>query len=460
VIDTALPATDQFTVEGRLTGSGSSLSFQQARASAVRGGLNLRLSGGIDGLLGDRTLDVDLKASGTELGEIGPLVGAQWPELGPFDLSAKVAGSTKAISLSAVSAVVDKSDFKGQAQVAFSKRPKVTLRLASSVIDFTRLMKHFEENEKKTAPVVGHPGRLFSDAPLPFDLFAKVDADVSIKARNIQARDARLEFGHLSLKLEDGDFSIDRLEATYKNTKISGNLHIDRSAPPQVATRFLVQRFDLGAFLKETGRSDNVQAVVDIAAYGTSRGDSLHGLMAHLDGAFGAVMGKGYLTRYLDLLSVNLSQKVFSFWNWARRHREKARQIDCAVVQFDIDEGVATSKAFVFDSQLAVLTGEGTINLGSEQIDFLLVPDGKDPTLLSISPHLRVRGPLQDPRVSTDKLALLARGSWALSSLAIGPLGLLAPFVHLGAFNRHPCDVPSIGYIEDGTPPKEGKALP
>ncbi len=108
--------------------------------------------------------------------------------------------------------------------------------------------------------------------PLPFDVLKKMDADILLKARNIHAKDARIEFGHLTLKLEDGDFSIDKLEATYKETKISGNLQINAGAPSQVATHFLVQNFDLGSLLKETGVSDQVRAIIDIAAHGKSRG--------------------------------------------------------------------------------------------------------------------------------------------------------------------------------------------
>ena len=133
--------------------------------------------------------------------------------------------------------------------------------------------------------------------------------------------------------------SIDRLEATYKQTKISGNLNINPGAPPRVATNFLVQSFNLGDFLKETGKSDQVRAIVDIAAHGKASGDSVNSLMTHLDGAFGAVMGPGYLTKYLDLLSMDLSQKVIPIWG---RHK-KADEINCAVVQFDIKNGVATS---------------------------------------------------------------------------------------------------------------------
>ena len=266
------------------------------------------------------------------------------------------------------------------------------------------------------------------------------DADIVVKARNIHVRDAQLEFGHLFLILEDSSLSIDKLEATYKQTKISGNLHLDSGSPPQVATKFLVQNLDLGNLLKEAGVSDQVRAVVDIAAHGKSRGDSVQRLMANLDGSVGAVMGKGFLTKYLDLISVDLTKKARLFWG---RHK-KRDQIKCAVVQFDIKKGIATSRAFVFNTQIGLLTGEGEINLGTERVDFLLVPKPKDPGLLELSTKLRVSGSMLDAKVRPDHLALLEKGALALSSLAVGPIGLLAPFVHLGAHKKHPCDIQSI----------------
>ena len=210
-------------------------------------------------------------------------------------MSGKLAGSAKAISLNAFSAMLDKSDFNGLAKVEVLKRPKITVRLESSVIDFTTLMKSFEKDEKKPANKDKQQRRLFSDDPLPFEALKKVDADILAESQEISTLKMRaLNSVYMTLKLEDSDFSIDRLEATYRKTKISGNLHIDPGAPPQVATNFLVQSFNLGDFLKETGKSDQVRAIVDIAAHGKSTGDSVNSLMANLNGAFGAVMGPGY----------------------------------------------------------------------------------------------------------------------------------------------------------------------
>ena len=74
------------------------------------------------------------------------------------------------------------------------------------------------------------------------------------------------------------------------------------------------------------------------------------------------------------------------------------------------------------------------------------MPEPESPEL-SLSTNLRVSGTVMDPKVSPDNLSLFTKGLEELSELAIGPLGLLAPFVHLGAHKAHPCDVPSIGQL-------------
>ena len=445
IIGAKLPETDQFEIQGRLTGSTDVLALQAAKVSAGRGSLRLSLAGAVKDLLTFKGIDLQTRLSGKELADLGPFVGVALPELGPFDVKTQLTGSANTLAFNALAANIDKSDFKGLAKVTWHQKPAITLRLASSLVDFTALMKSFEKDAPTPADKAKQKQSLFSKDPLPFDVLQTVNADIVMKAENIQAKNARFKFGLLTLKLVDGSFRIDKLEGTYKDTKFSGHGHITHGTPTLIATKFIVQDFDLGSFLKETGVNDEVRSHVDIAADLESRGNSVQSLAAHLDGSIGAVMGQGYLTKYLNMLSVNLTQKVLSFWDWARRRPDQAEQINCAVVQFDIKEGVATSQAFVFDSQLAILTGQGEINLASEQIDFLLVPDAKDPSLLSLSTNLRVSGPLLDPEVRPDKTSLLTQGAWALSSLAIGPLGLLAPFVHLGAYKAHPCDVKGIG---------------
>jgi hypothetical protein len=142
------------------------------------------------------------------------------------------------------------------------------------------------------------------------------------------------------------------------------------------------------------------------------------------------------------MLSVDLSDKIFHFWG----RPKNADQIKCAVVQFDIESGVAASQAFVFNTRAGILSGNGNINLGTEQINFLLVPTPEHSDL-GFSTKLRVSGTIMDAKVSPDPLALLEKGALGLSSLVVGPLGLLAPFVRLGALKAHPCEIQSIGQL-------------
>lgn len=304
----------------------------------------------------------------------------------------------------------------------------------------------------------------FSDAAIKlegtvYDLFELKDVDVKVRTSGENL--AKLKLADNIRLPETSAFDITgHLRGSKKSfalSDVSGNLSVSdinlslsgsAGSSSQVSSSFLVQNFNLGDFLKETGKSDQVRANVDIAAYGKSRGDSVSSLMANLDGSIGAVMGEGYLTKYLDLLSVNLTQEVISFWG---RH-EKADQIQCAVVQFDIKKGIADSRAFVFDTQAGVLTGEGKINLGTEQINFLLVPKPEHPSL-SLSTKLRVSGTVMEPKVRPDTISILTEGAKLLSALAVGPIGLLAPFVHLGANNKHPCDIGSTEHLGVGITP-------
>ena len=281
---------------------------------------------------------------------------------------------------------------------------------------------------------------MFSQEPLPFDVLDTVDADISLRARNIKVRDAALEFGQLVLRIDDGRLHMDTLEATYRNARISANLGIRSGPPPLVSTRLLVQGFELGHFLSEINVTDEVEVKADIAADLGSLGYSANNLASNLDGVFAAVIGKGKMPHFLDLLAEDLSRRVISIWG---SHKE-AGNLNCGVVQFDIQQGVATSKAFLFDTRIGYLKGKGSINLATDQIDFLLSPHPKDASLFSLKTKLRISGSISDPRVRPDAKSLAIKGSKALSTLVLGPAGLLAPFVSLGARKEHSCDMQAL----------------
>jgi hypothetical protein len=434
VVKHTLPKTGPFRVRGRLEGSQQRLTLVDTRGTVRHGSAKLLLEGKVSDLIALEGVNFQVTASGEEFAELNPLIGKELPKLGGFKVTGRLTGSAAELVLGNAVALVGRSDLSGTVSVALDDRPKVTLRLDSGLLDYTPFMAAVKEDESEQS-TQGAP--LFSDKSLGLNKLDAFDADVVMNMRRIRAREAELEFGRLALSLINGELSISTLEATYKGARISGRAHVDPESPPRLETDFLVQGFDLGHFLAETHATDTVEGRLDVAVDVNGRGDSMQALMANLDGSVGLVMGKGRASRYLDLLAEDLSRQVTRFWG----HHKEAGRIKCSVVQFDIDHGVATSRAIVFVTKLAIIRAAGDINLATENINFLLKPKPRDASLVSLAIDLRVTGSLTAPKVRPDTRALVEKGGELLSVLAIGPFGLLVPFAHLGARDKHPCDI-------------------
>jgi uncharacterized protein involved in outer membrane biogenesis len=442
LLETPLPSTGPFTASGRVTGSPAKLQLDVLSGRVRHAQAELHVNGQIDDVTNMQGIALDFHGSGEDLAELGSLFHAEWPSLGAFEARGNIAGSRDLLDVKRFSATIENSDFAGWSRIELGDKPKVSVKLESGLIDFTRIMDQLQEDRDTAAgSEAGADGKSpLSQDPLPFELLSAVDADISLTARNLKARQAALEFGKLALRVDAGQLHLDTLEAVYKASRLSANLSTRAGPPPHVSARFLVQDFKLGAFLTETGITDEVEASADIAADLRSLGQSPYDLVSNLDGVFALVLGSGKMPRFLDLLAEDLSRRVIPIWG---QHKE-AGNLKCAVVQFGIQQGLASSDAFLFDTQIGLLKGDGTIELPTEQIDFLLSPHPKKMSLFSLKTKIRVTGSLSDPKVRPDTKSLLKKGSKALSALLVGPAGLLAPFVTQGARHKHPCDMQAL----------------
>jgi uncharacterized protein involved in outer membrane biogenesis len=401
-------------------------------------GSQLKVSGKIANLQQLSGIDLSFKGSAKDFTELGPTFGTQLPDLGAFQISGQLLGSSDVLDLKNVSTVIDQSDFNAAGQVTFGQRPRVSMQIESALIDFTRLMGEAEKlSPQETNKVQDPEALMFSKKPIPFNLLDAVDADIRLNARRMKARDAALEFGKLALRLDKGELRIDTLEATYKKTRISASLNIKTGTPAHVSAKILVQDFDLGSFLKETHKTREVEAHADFAMDLRSQGDSLHSLMAALDGTTGAVIGKGRVPHLLDLLAENLSGRVLPFWG----NNKRAGELNCGVIEFSIAQGIATSKTFLLDTHLGHYKAEGHTNFGTEKINFLLIPKPKKLTLVSLSTKLRVTGSINHPEVRPTVGGLVETAAEDIFTFTLGRIGLLIPFARLGAQKKHPCDM-------------------
>jgi len=113
-------------------------------------------------------------------------------------------------------------------------------------------------------------------------------------------------------------------------------------------------------------------------------------------------------------------------WGAARvklAHDTNPVDIRCAIGDFAVKDGLMTTNAFVFDTQVVNVEGTGSVNLKSEQMDLTLNPHPKDRSVASLNSPLYIKGTFGEPKVAPDWKRMGARGVGAVA------MGLLSPFL-------------------------------
>jgi uncharacterized protein involved in outer membrane biogenesis len=85
------------------------------------------------------------------------------------------------------------------------------------------------------------------------------------------------------------------------------------------------------------------------------------------------------------------------------------------------------------------VSGEGNINLKTEEMDLTLKPQPKDRSLFSLRTPLHIKGTFGQPDVGPDMGRLAARGGGAIAMGILNPLLAIIPLIEEGKGKDSPC---------------------
>ena len=190
IFNEKLPATDEFAVAGRLTGSAKALSLKEAQGSAKQGNLSVALSGEVKDLIAFSGLDLKLKGAGKDLSEIGPLIGEQLPKTEAFTVKGRLTGSAKALSLQEILGNIRRGGLKLNLQGGI----KNLLALSGMDLKLNGSGKDLSE----VGPIIG------KKLPATGEFTVKGRLTGSTKALALQNSQGRIRRGGLRLSLDGG----------------------------------------------------------------------------------------------------------------------------------------------------------------------------------------------------------------------------------------------------------------
>jgi uncharacterized protein involved in outer membrane biogenesis len=167
----------------------------------------------------------------------------------------------------------------------------------------------------------------------------------------------------------------------------------------------------------------------------SATGNSVASLLGSSNGEVKTLINQGTVSKLLlEEMGLNVGNIVLS-----KLFGDKQIQLNCMATDFGVTNGLMKSRTFVVDTDEAIVTADGTVNLANEQLDITLRPQTKGLRIFSLRAPLYVRGAFSKPDVSVDKGVLAMRAGGAIALGLAAPIAALLPLIHAGPGENSDC---------------------
>lgn len=418
-----------------------------------------------------RALDVQLKILGASMGQLFPFTGIVLPETPHFSTEGRVVGSLAAddfhMRYEKFTGKVGHSDIAGTLEYRGAKpqdkQPRALLRgdVVSNYLDLKDLGALVGSNpakeEKKAADTPKQPpGKVLPVAPFRTERWRKLDADVSFAGKKIiRSTDLPVEDLQTHIRLQDGTLALTPLNFGVAGGKFTTDLTIEGKSEPAKA-RLTIRARDLKlsklfpkvesmhASLGEIHGNANLSAV----------GNSLAALAASANGEVKAFISQGTVSKFiLEAMGLNIGSVIVT-----ELFGDRQVQLNCLASDFAVNNGVMQARTFVVDTEDALITVDGSIDLAKEALALTIHPESKGVRLISLRSPLHVEGSFKHPDIGVDKgvVALKAGAATVLGAVAT-PFAALLALINPGPDEPSPCASLLAKAKEKPTAPPPGK---
>lgn len=306
-----------------------------------------------------------------------------------------------------------------------------------------------EEKQEEEAPTTGK--RIFSDEPLAVGVLLDYDVDLKIDATNTRIPNGIDMSGEIAISLKDGLLLVDPFDLDQTNGG-AGNGYIKLDA--QKETAVLDAALDMDNFV-----SPRFGGLFDLDLDLDGQGQSLADLMGSLNGHFAAAL------KDVELQKSFMSQFGAGLLSNLNPLDSEKTTLECAVVRFDIEDGLADfNKKIAAQTTEVTWMGGGEINLKTEELDVGIAPKARGAisglTNVGLASLVHVGGTLAEPKIGIDVADVAKKYVGYSAFIATGGLSFLAQkLVDTAQANVDQCEkiLGDLATIEDEEPDSDSE---
>ncbi len=376
---------------------------------------------------------------GPNLSLLFPLLGIALPDTPPYRLQGLLTREDHTWHYDAFSGKVGDSDLAGSASVRTGGvRPFLKADLVSRRLDFDDLAGFIgaapqvgagetsSSEQKADAAKQNASPRMLPDQPFELAKLRKMDADVRLRAKHLQAPKLPLESMDAHLFVDDGVLRLDPIAFGVAGGDVSSRIRLDaRKDTILGSAKIRARKLALPKLFPGRDLTDSsigrIGGDIDLSG----RGNSVADLLATSDGSVGLLMGSG---RISNLLMEYAGIDIYESLKFMLTH-DRTVPVRCAFSQFTVHDGLMTTERLAFDTADTVIFGTGTVSLRDERLDLTLKPQPKDHSIFALRAPLHIDGSFKDPAFHADLRKITLRGiAAAVLATLTPPAALLATY--------------------------------
>lgn len=394
----------------------------------------------------------DVTARGADLADLYELTGVALPNTPPYRLAGKLARDEEMWKVTGLGGRVGDSDMSGVLSVdTGGEHPFLRGDLKSKLLDFDDLAAIFggapargggetaSDGQKAVGRQLAAQRRLLPDATLKVSRIRAMDADVKYRAESVRAPHLPLRGALVRVKLNNGFLIADPLRFDLPQGNFAGMARLDaRKDTPVSAIDIRLSKARLEQLLPvSSGGAPPLTGGLVGRVKLTGVGASVREAAGNANGeAMLVVPGGEVREAFAELLGINVTKGL----GLLLAKDQSKTDVRCAVAHFEARNGVLRSDRIVFDTDPVLGTGQGTIDLRTEQMNFKIAGKPKEPRLVRLMAPVTVNGPIVQPKIGVEPGRAIAQGGIAAALGAfVTPIAAILPFVDLGLAKDAAC---------------------
>ena len=434
-------------------------------------GSTVSIAGHITNIMEVKGIDLKLSAKSLDIANFQQFTGEPLPVKGPFDVAGHFTAPTlEDLKISDIAIMLAESRISGEIELnQKSPRPQINAKFNSQKLDLRPFIKRDssdskrETKTKKTA--TKKSDKVFPAEPFDLQALQQIDAAVSFRANQILAHRTALDNFQLDLSLKNGHLIVQPLATNIGGGNLAGSLDLlAKGNNANLTAKITAKKVDFGEMLKKLEITQDLDGMLDVNINLKGQGKSVATLMAGLNGDIVAILSQGRMpVEYLNLVGADITTNLLKLVNPFEKKIDRA-QINCAVCDFNIKDGLAKSDIIMIDDPEKTLLSTGAVNLKTEALDFGIHTQPKEGlgtketgkvsvSLSAITKPFKLGGTLANPSLGISP----ERAAKTVVSAVIRPGGMASLFVSVSSGNEDPC-VAALEIAGEGTPKTKTKS--